>query len=276
VRAAGVRFGCVLADAGYGLSAPFRQGLSARDLVWSVGVPRTQKVFTTGVGLLFPRANKGKPRQHAVPSEDARAGADVLDNCRWRRIIWRQGSKGALTARFAALRVGCRRAAQPASRPFARRGGLADRRMAQQRRAEILSEQSAARHVAAPPRRQHQSAVGLRAGPSAAQARTRPRGFRGTIVDRAASACAHELHRLCLPSAPAAPCRSAGKKRTSPRQLLRSRRFLKSAALSSLDCSLRHNGQADVRIAGNDCRANQMKCQSSARPRSPKVESPEA
>jgi len=27
VMAAGVRFGCVLADAGYGLSAPFRQGL---------------------------------------------------------------------------------------------------------------------------------------------------------------------------------------------------------------------------------------------------------
>lgn len=30
VIAAGVRFGCVLADAGYGLSAPFRQGLTAR------------------------------------------------------------------------------------------------------------------------------------------------------------------------------------------------------------------------------------------------------
>ena len=30
--AAGVRFGCVLADAGYGLSAPFRQGLTARKL----------------------------------------------------------------------------------------------------------------------------------------------------------------------------------------------------------------------------------------------------
>src|SRR5258707_6281005 len=30
--AAGVRFGCVLADAGYGLSAPFRQGLTARRL----------------------------------------------------------------------------------------------------------------------------------------------------------------------------------------------------------------------------------------------------
>src|SRR5512135_669441 len=30
VRAAGVRFGCVLADAGYGLSAPFRHALSER------------------------------------------------------------------------------------------------------------------------------------------------------------------------------------------------------------------------------------------------------
>ena len=30
--AANVRFGCVLADAGYGLSAPFRQGLTARGL----------------------------------------------------------------------------------------------------------------------------------------------------------------------------------------------------------------------------------------------------
>ena len=105
VRAAGVRFSCVLADAGYGHSAPFRQGLSARGLVWSVGVSRTQKVFTTGVGLLFPRANRGKPRKHAVPNEDALDAAEVLAGCRWRRIVWRQGTKGALAARFAAVRV---------------------------------------------------------------------------------------------------------------------------------------------------------------------------
>src|SRR3954449_13332957 len=37
LTAAGVRFGCVLADAGYGLSAPFRQGLSKRGLHWAVG-----------------------------------------------------------------------------------------------------------------------------------------------------------------------------------------------------------------------------------------------
>jgi hypothetical protein len=37
---AGVRFGCVLPDAGYGMSAPFRQGLTARKLAWAVGIPR--------------------------------------------------------------------------------------------------------------------------------------------------------------------------------------------------------------------------------------------
>ena len=43
--AAGVRFGCALADAGYGLSAPFRQGLTARKLAWAVGIPRYLKVY---------------------------------------------------------------------------------------------------------------------------------------------------------------------------------------------------------------------------------------
>jgi SRSO17 transposase len=36
VVAAGVHFGCVLADAGYGLSAPFRQGLTTRGVAWAV------------------------------------------------------------------------------------------------------------------------------------------------------------------------------------------------------------------------------------------------
>src|SRR5262249_61197386 len=36
--AAGVRFGCGLADAGYGLTAPFRQGVTGRQLAWAVGM----------------------------------------------------------------------------------------------------------------------------------------------------------------------------------------------------------------------------------------------
>src|SRR3546814_8118507 len=54
VIAAGVRFGCVLADAGYGLSASFRQALSARGLHWAVGIPRHQKVYPADVQLVFP------------------------------------------------------------------------------------------------------------------------------------------------------------------------------------------------------------------------------
>src|ERR1700745_528205 len=42
--AARVRLGCVLADAGYGLSTPFRQGLTVPGLAWAVGIPRHLKV----------------------------------------------------------------------------------------------------------------------------------------------------------------------------------------------------------------------------------------
>ena len=54
LRAAGARLGCVLADAGDGLSAPFRQALSARGLALAVGIPRTQKVYPADVTTIFP------------------------------------------------------------------------------------------------------------------------------------------------------------------------------------------------------------------------------
>src|SRR5258707_10137671 len=56
--AAGVRFGCVLADAGYGLSAPFRQGLTARKLAWAVGIPRHLKVYPADVQMIWPVAGR--------------------------------------------------------------------------------------------------------------------------------------------------------------------------------------------------------------------------
>jgi SRSO17 transposase len=63
--AAGVRFGCVLADAGYGLSAPFRQGLTARGLAWAVSVPRHlkiyPKIYPIRVQLMWPVADSGRP-----------------------------------------------------------------------------------------------------------------------------------------------------------------------------------------------------------------------
>src|SRR5213592_541604 len=67
VIAAGVRFGCVLADAGYGLSAPFRQGLTSRGLAWAVGIPRHLKVYPVAVKLIWPIAKRGRPRQRSIP-----------------------------------------------------------------------------------------------------------------------------------------------------------------------------------------------------------------
>jgi SRSO17 transposase len=105
VIAAGVRVGCVLADAGYGISAAFRQGLSARGLLWAVGIPRIQKVYPTDVELTRPTASRGRPRQHPVPSAESIAAEHMLAGARWRRIRWRRGTKGPLRADFAAVRV---------------------------------------------------------------------------------------------------------------------------------------------------------------------------
>src|SRR2546421_10647814 len=105
VMAAGVRFGCVLADAGYGLSAPFRQGLTARSLAWAVGIPRHLKVYPVGVRMIWPVAGRGRPRKRHVPDILSMAAEDMLAAARWQNISWRTGTKGKLKARFAAVRV---------------------------------------------------------------------------------------------------------------------------------------------------------------------------
>ena len=103
--AAGVRFGCVLADAGYGLSAPFRQGLSARKLAWAVGIPRHLKVYPANVQMIWPVAGRGRPRQRHVPDILSIPAEDMLANAKWRAVSWRTGTKGKLKARFAAVRI---------------------------------------------------------------------------------------------------------------------------------------------------------------------------
>jgi SRSO17 transposase len=103
--AAGVRFGCALADAGYGLSAPFRQGLTARKLTWAVGIPRHLKVYPADVRMIWPVAKRGRPRQRPVPDILSIPAEDMLANAKWRTISWRTGTKGKLKARFAAVRV---------------------------------------------------------------------------------------------------------------------------------------------------------------------------
>jgi SRSO17 transposase len=105
VIAAGVRFRCILADAGYGMSAPFRQRLTARKLAWAVGIPRHLKVYPADVRMIWPVAKRGRPRKRYIPNVLSKPAEDMLAAARWQTISWRTGTKGKLKARFAAVRV---------------------------------------------------------------------------------------------------------------------------------------------------------------------------
>ena len=102
---AGVRFRAVLADAGYGISAAFRRGLSARGLAWAVGIPRIQKVFPADVAMVPPPPARRPSSQPLVPAVEAASAEALLQGERWPTIAWRRGTKGPLKAAFAARRV---------------------------------------------------------------------------------------------------------------------------------------------------------------------------
>jgi len=105
----GVRFGIVLADAGYGSSAVFRAGLTQRGLLWAVGVQPTQKVYPVDVELSAPvQPPIGRPSKHPRPSAPSVSVVQMIETLgpkALRRCSWRSGTKGMLSARFAAVRV---------------------------------------------------------------------------------------------------------------------------------------------------------------------------
>lgn len=105
VIASGVRFGCVLADAGYGSGAPFRRALSERGLLWAVGMSRRQKVYPTDVATIFPTEKARKPRKYHIPDMAPVSTEEILAGETWRKISWRRGTKGPLTCLFAARRA---------------------------------------------------------------------------------------------------------------------------------------------------------------------------
>lgn len=203
VPAAGVRFGCVLADTGYGLSAPFRQALSARGLRWAVGIPRHQKVYPADVQLIFAVAGRGRPRVRHVPDVKSRAAHAMLEEVKWRKISWRRGTKGRLTARFAAMRVriadGAPQrigAAGAQDRPGEEAWLVGEHRSNDQRKYYLSN--LFRRHRDRRRRRRHQGALDLRTGAAATQGGTRPRPLRRALLDGAASPRSHDNDGLCL------------------------------------------------------------------------------
>jgi SRSO17 transposase len=105
VIASGVSFGCVLADAGYGSSAPFRHALNERGLLWAVGMSRRQMAYPTDVAMIFPTEKARNPRKHHIPNMSPVSAERMLASETWRKVSWRRGTKGPLTCHFAARRV---------------------------------------------------------------------------------------------------------------------------------------------------------------------------
>lgn len=105
----GVRFGTVLADAGYGVCADFRRGLTDENLLWAVGIVPQQKFYPVEARARMPRGHAlGRRRKRPLPTHARRTAKQIIARCgagAWRRVSWRKGTKGALAAEFIAVRV---------------------------------------------------------------------------------------------------------------------------------------------------------------------------
>src|SRR5262245_34173333 len=109
VRAEGLPGGLVVADAGYGVSGPFRDGLAQRGLRYIVGVTDEMLVFTEEPQWVAPAAaTGGRPRTRHRLAEDSPRPVSLKElaaRTPRRKVTWREGTKGPMAGRFAWLRV---------------------------------------------------------------------------------------------------------------------------------------------------------------------------
>ncbi len=102
----------VVADAGYGNITGFRQGLTRRGLRWVMEVEHTTVAWRKPQTRQQPRRRQGQMGRPRVPKyrgaprpQNLKAIAVALPGSAWRRVTWREGSKGRMRSRFARLRV---------------------------------------------------------------------------------------------------------------------------------------------------------------------------
>lgn len=103
----------VVADAGYGASTEFRDALTKRGLCYAVGILPDTNLWPPWVEPLAPMPVKesGRPPASARRSAEqpqpvlARDLALNLPAKAWKTVRWREGTKGMMRSRFAAVRV---------------------------------------------------------------------------------------------------------------------------------------------------------------------------
>ncbi len=109
VRAEGLPGRIVVADAGYGVSGPFREGLAQRGLQYIVGVTDEMVVFEEQPSWVAPGPGRaGRPRsRHRLAEGSPRPVSlkTLAAKAPLRKVTWREGTKGKLSGRFAWLRV---------------------------------------------------------------------------------------------------------------------------------------------------------------------------
>jgi SRSO17 transposase len=114
VRAEGLPGRLVVADAGYGVSGPFRDGLAARGLHYIVGVTDEMVAFTEEPAWEAPGPAARPPGAGGRPRRRSRLKAGtptpvslkaLAASTPLRKVTWREGTKGKLSGRFAWVRV---------------------------------------------------------------------------------------------------------------------------------------------------------------------------
>ena len=112
VQAEGVPPAPVVADAGYGDTTAFREGLTTLGLAYVVGVKKETTVWPPGQAPRPPKrwTGRGRPATHvrrtaAHAPQNLQQVAGALPTTAWRTVTWREGTRGAMRSRFARLRV---------------------------------------------------------------------------------------------------------------------------------------------------------------------------
>jgi SRSO17 transposase len=102
----------VVADAGYGDVTEFRSELASRGLDYVLGVGKTLTVWPPGTQFAVPGEQEkrvGRPRTRPKPVGDATPlsvqALGSLPSTNFRKLTWREGTRGPQSSRFAFLRV---------------------------------------------------------------------------------------------------------------------------------------------------------------------------
>ena len=100
----------VITDAGYGVSQSFRDGLEQRQVFSIAGVTPEMVVFTAEPRWVWPAGQPtgGRPQSRPHLAEDNPRPVSLkslAESLPRRKVTWREGTKGKLSAKFAWVRV---------------------------------------------------------------------------------------------------------------------------------------------------------------------------